>query len=472
MKNLSKLLFVVLVLTACNKQLPEPTNSENQTNASNNVTIGMAMADGNGGGYVADEVLIKFKAGVTESGRLKALNAILGTVKEHILTNAMISSGDKEGLYLIKTKMKALDAINASAGNTLIEYAELNQILVHQQTTISTSDPYLINGALWGMQGGFGTNANIAWGKSTGKSTIYVGVIDEGIMYNHEDLATNIWTNTDDPENGIDEDKNGLIDDVHGWDFANNDKTIYDGSSSNKIDAHGTHVSGTIGAISNNAKGVVGMNWNIKIISAKFLGSSGGSIANAIKAVDYITNLKKTKNLNIIATNNSWGGGSYSQALFDAIERANNQGILFIAAAGNGNAAGFGINLDSKPSYPASYKNTNVIAVAAIDVKGNLAPWSNYGLKTVSLGAPGVNIISSVPYSTTYGLYEYYNGTSMATPHVTGAVALYASTFMFTAGNAKNDAQTIKSAIISKTSSTPSLSGKTITGGRLNVGGF
>lgn len=467
MKILSKLFFVAVVLSACNKQLPESANAENQSNASNAATVGTAMADGNGGGYVADEVLIKFKAGVTESGRLKALNAILGTVKEHILTNAMISSGDKEGLYLVKTKMRALDAVNAAAGNSLIEIAELNQILVHQDISI---DPYFIDGSLWGMKDGFGTNANLAWDKGiVGNSSIYVGIIDEGVMNSHPDLQDIIWINQQEINGtqGVDDDKNGNIDDINGWDFANNDNTIYDGSvSDTKTDSHGTHVAGTIGANANQS-GVVGMNWKIKIISSKFLGSSGGTIANAIKAVDYITNLKKSKNLNIVATNNSWGGGSYSQALYDAIERANSQGILFIAAAGNGNAAGFGINLDSKPSYPASYKNTNVIAVAAIDIKGNLAPWSNYGAKTVSLGAPGVGIWSTVPSG-----YASYNGTSMATPHVTGGVALYASKNFTSIIIDSSNAQSIKTAILSRTIKTTSLSSKTKTGGRLNVGGF
>ncbi len=221
------------------------------------------------------------------------------------------------------------------------------------------------------------------------------------------------------------------------------------------LDDHGTHVSGTIGGKANNGVGVVGVNWNVTLISAKFLGASGGSLANAVKAVDYLTNLKKApKNLNIVASNNSWGGGSFSQALLDAINRANAQNIMFVAAAGNS-----GTNNDKRASYPSNYNAPNVIAVAAIDKTGALASFSQYGAKTVDLGAPGVAVISS----TAYNGYSSYSGTSMATPHVTGAIALYASTH-----TGATVAQ-IRNAILSSTVPTASLSGKTVTGGRLNA---
>ena len=163
-----------------------------------------------------------------------------------------------------------------------------------------------------------------------------------------------------------------------------------------------------------------------------------------------------------MATNNSWGGGGFSQGLKNAIDRANSANILFVAAAGNGNQAGRAINIDSKPQYPASYPNANVIAVAAIDKTGAKASWSNYGATSVDLGAPGVSVYSTLPNNT----YGSYSGTSMATPHVTGAAALYAST------HPGSTAAQIKSAILSNTTPTPSLAGKCVTGGRLNVGGF
>jgi subtilisin family serine protease len=198
---------------------------------------------------------------------------------------------------------------------------------------------------------------------------------------------------------------------------------------------------------------VVGVNWNVRLISAKFLGRKGGTTANAIKAVDYLTNLK-SRGINVVASNNSWGGGGYSQALYDAISRANTAGIMFIAAAGNS-----GTNNDTSPSYPSNYNLPNVIAVAAIDQNGGLASFSQYGANTVDIGAPGVGIYSTTAFDT----YSSYNGTSMATPHVTGAVALYAST------HPGASVAQIRNAILSSAVPTASLNGKTVTGGRLNV---
>ncbi|SFM52637.1 Subtilase family protein [Nitrosomonas communis] len=234
------------------------------------------------------------------------------------------------------------------------------------------------------------------------------------------------------------------------------------------MDKHGTHVAGTITATGGNSKGVAGVNWNVTYISAKFLGRNGGTTADAVKAIDYITDLKTRHGLNIIATNNSWGGGGFSQALLDAINRGGNAGILFIAAAGNGGSDGVGDNNDTTPNYPSNYQCTSngsydcVIAVAAITSNGSKASFSNYGATSVDLGAPGSGVWSTLAYNT----YASYSGTSMATPHVTGAAALYASMH---SGAAASD---IKAAILNNTISTVSLSSTTATGGRLNVGGF
>lgn len=460
-----KLKIAIVLLAAftfsCQMQMDELALSPNGNNG-NSSAPGLSQ-NSNAGGIIQNEVLIKFKSGISESGKSTALKAISGAIQEQIITQEMKDEGD-EGFYVVKTNINAIEAINRASGNSLIEIIEPNQLYIHQQTATTPDDYFYGTGQLWGLNGTYGSNANVAWANNnTGRSTVYVGIVDEGVMYNHPDLVNNMWTNPNEIVDGIDNDRNGYIDDVRGWDFANNDASVYDGLSTNNVDAHGTHVSGTIGGLGNNSIGVVGMNWNVKIIPTKFLGIGGGSTSNAVKAIDYLTNLKKNKKINIVASNNSWGGGSYSKLLLAAIQRADKAGILFIAAAGNA-----GSNIDASPNYPASYISPNVIAVSAIDVNGLLTSWSNYGVKTVALGAPGDNIISTVPGPNGVG-YAAYSGTSMATPHVTAAVALYAAKNYPTSTN-QAASQIIKKAIINNTIATPSLSGKTSTGGRLNVG--
>lgn len=407
--------------------------------------------------YVDGELLIQFKDGVTDEAKQKALDKVKGIPAEKILTKAMERAGKKEGLWLVKVNKNVLEAIADLQGTGAVAFAEPNFIYTH--TAVAT-DPYFTDGSLWGMYGPsttpanpYGSNAAAAWAAgTTGSASVYIGIIDEGIQLTHPDLQGQVWTNPNDPVDGVDNDGNGLKDDVNGWDFANNDNSIYDGGTRGSLDDHGTHVSGTIGGKANTI-GVVGLNWKVTLISAKFLGKRGGTTANSVKAVDYLTNLK-SRGINVVASNNSWGGGGYSQALYDAISRANNAGILFIAAAGNS-----GTNNDTSPSYPSNYDLPNVIAVAAIDKQGALASFSQYGATTVDLGAPGVDINSTTAYNT----YSSYNGTSMATPHVTGAVALYAST------HPSASVAQIRNAILSSAVPTPSLSGKTVTGGRLDA---
>ncbi len=418
---------------------------------------------------VPNELIVKFKDDVSTEAQAVALLKINGKVKEKIHTNAMKDKGDKQGVLLVSTPLQAFDAIAKAKGLAEVLYAEPNYIYQH---TATSNDPYYTNGSLWGMYGDatspanqYGSQAGEAWAAGhTGSNTVYIGIIDEGYMYTHEDLAANAGTNPGETaDNGIDDDGNGYVDDVYGWDFDGNNNTVFDGVN----DDHGTHVAGTIGAVGFNGKGVAGVCWNVKLLSAKFLGTRGGTTANAIKAVDYFTGLKN-KGLNIVATNNSWGGGGFSQLLQDAIERANTAGILFVAAAGND-----GLNTETSTSYPSGYPNANIIAVASITSTGALSSFSNYAATKVDLGAPGSGIYSTVPVSTrvknkttiTSG-YASYSGTSMATPHVTGAAALYAST------HTGATAAEIKAAILDSTIPTTSLSGKCVTNGRLNVSGF
>lgn len=255
--------------------------------------------------------------------------------------------------------------------------------------------------------------ASSAWNVSTGGSDVVVAVIDTGVDYRHPDLASNIWTNPGEiAGNGIDDDANGWVDDVHGINtFAASGDPLDD-------NGHGTHVSGTIGATGNNAFGVVGVNWNVRIMGLKFLSSGGGgSIFGAIQAIDYMIDAKRRYGLNLQVSNNSWGGAGYSKALEDAIGRANEAGIVFVAAAGNE-----ANNNDVLPSYPANYNIANVVSVAAIDSAQSLAFFSNYG-SVVDIAAAGVSILSTLPNAT----YGKLSGTSMAAPQVAGALALLVS---------------------------------------------
>lgn len=429
--------------------------------------------------HASEELLVRFEPGTNAIGRAKALAAVGGAVLETIWSDGQGADGAQLQRVKFNGSLPTAKAIEVLSQQPGVKYAEPNYIVSTQATS---NDPYFTGGSQWDMRGDgstvYGSRADQAWSAGlTGSTKTVVGVVDSGIDYRHPDLYLNVWLNqgeipvalrsalTDvdgdglitfrDLNNGvnksavsdlngngyidagdllkdarwadgIDTDGNGYRDDLVGWDFANNDNDPLDDNN------HGTHVSGTIGGVGGNGAGVAGVNWSTQVMALKFLSSSGsGSSANAIKALDYFTAMSKSASTaaDFVGTNNSWGGGGFTQSLQDAIVRSGSAGNLFIAAAGNGGSDGVGDNNDSVANYPSNYSTLSalgwdsVVAVAALTSSGALASFSNYGNATVDLAAPGSGIWSTVPN----GGYASYSGTSMATPHVMGALALIAS---------------------------------------------
>jgi hypothetical protein len=250
----------IAMLTACKKDLKPTSGVEEFSSASRSDNpIAQAASDP----YISNEILVKFVKGTSETGIANALARISGNVQEKVLTKAM-QRASEDGFYVVHTPLAVLEAVGKLKGIEGIEYAEPNFIYMHDATA---TDTYYASGQLWGMKSGFGSNAEAAWtGGYTGAANVYVGIIDEGIQFTHPDLDGQVWTNPNDVQDGIDNDGNGYVDDIHGWDFDGNNNTIYDGGSGGTADDHGTHVSGTIAGKANGA-GVVGVNWNVTLFS-------------------------------------------------------------------------------------------------------------------------------------------------------------------------------------------------------------
>ncbi|MBI3850000.1 MAG: S8 family serine peptidase [Verrucomicrobia bacterium] len=436
-----------------------------------------------GPAYLPDELLVQFKANVTDQQLTGAFQqAGLGLI-QHLQTPAMKDHG-RIGLTHAATAMAVPAAVRLLNNLPGVEFAEPNWVVTPQA---EPNDPFYTDGWLWGMYGddlpfpigpggtsnSYGTQAEKAWALGfTGSRDVCVGVIDGGIQVDHPDLAANVWTNPGEiPGNGIDDDGNGYVDDEHGWNAAGNNGMV---SYEDVIaDTHGTHVAGTIGAVGGNGIGVAGVNWNVTLISGKIFGTNNGTSFGTVQALDYMTTLKTRKGLNLVALNHSWSSGGFSQALLDSFTRAAQAGILSVCSAGNNTN-----NNDFAPSYPSSFDTTAsagynaVVSVAAITRDGALATYSNYGQTNVDLGAPGgqylsathipeLEILSTVPPST----YDFKRGTSMAAPHVTGAVALYASVHPGTTPQ-----QTRTDLLTAGVRPLGALNGITVTGGTLDIG--
>lgn len=333
-------------------------------------------------------------------------------------------------------------------------------------------------GKQWGM---LNVGAVAAWNITRGNPDLVVAVIDTGVDYTHEDLVPNLWRNKSEiPDNGIDDDNNGFVDDIIGWDFVTNDNKPYDlYMSALEIlfkggnPGHGTHCAGNVAARGENGKGISGIAPNVKIMSLRFISEKGeGTSADAIKAIRYAVD----NGAKILS--NSWGSegedpetGAENQALREAIQYAQDHDVLFVVAAGNGHGGkGYSNDTDPKPSYPASYSHENIISVAAIDISEKLGVFSNWGQKTVHIAAPGVAIFSTTvdnKYSDIVidkmGFKATWDGTSMACPIVAGAAALYWS------AHPHANVQKVKTAIIESAKKLPHLMDKSVSGGRLDV---
>ncbi len=396
--------------------------------------------------YIPDEVLVRFKPGTSRAAMLSSHARVGGTIKREF------TSVDR--LHLVKlsggTSLKA--ALHTYRRNPSVLYAEPNY-LVH--ALVLPNDPLfsqqwaLSNSGQDGGTAGADIDAQQAWGITTGSSSVVVATIDSGIDYTHPDLSPNVWSSPT------------------SFSVTNGSSTISCPAGSHGLNpvygtcdpmddlGHGTHVGGIIGAVGNNALGVSGVNWNVTLLPCKFIDSTGtGSTGDAITCLDFVK-MEKDAGVNIIATNNSWGGSASSQSLVDAISANQADGILFIAAAGND----FSDN-DVVPTYPANIFLPNLLAVAATTRTDAEAVFSNVGAHTVHLGAPGQEILSTLPGA----IYGLDTGTSMAAPFVTGVAALLA------AADPTRDWRAIRNLLLTGGDTLPALA-NTVTGRRLNAYG-
>ncbi|MDY6911374.1 MAG: S8 family serine peptidase, partial [Chloroflexota bacterium] len=352
--------------------------------------------------YAEGEILVKFKDNVRGEMTAQSVST-LGDART-------LARYERIGVQRVELAegMPVQEALAILNTDPHVEYAEPNYRLKALDTT--PNDPDFND--LWGLhntgQTGGTTDADIdapcAWDMATGSSDVVVAVIDSGVDYNHEDLALNMWMNAAERDGavGVDDDGNGYVDDIYGIDTFNHDSDPMDD------DSHGTHCAGTIGAVGDNGIGVVGVNWNVEIMALKFLSAEGsGWTSGAIECIEYAVDMKINHSVNVKVLSNSWGGGDYSTFLEAAIADAAAADILFVAAAGNDY-----LNNDTVPLYPSSYNLDNIISVAASDHNDNLAGFSNYGVTSVDLAAPGVDIKSTVPEGLDTEASVKVNGTS------------------------------------------------------------
>jgi subtilisin family serine protease len=400
--------------------------------------------------FVAGEALVRFKPGRAFEGqrwltrsRQEPSAAPADTEQLPVQVDRFAGSDLVEGLRLAHTlPEETLQAIAALRARDDVLYAEPNFL---RHVDLTPNDPSFSQ--LYGMNL---IGAPQTWDLTQGSRNIVVGVIDEGIDRTHQDLQANIWTN---PSPGS---IPGITGDVNGYDFRDDTGNII-------AEPHATHVAGTIGAAGNNGVGVTGVNWQVSLMSLRFISDAAGSgtTADAIKAYNYVRQMRDlwsssnhTKGADIRAVNASYGGGGYSQAEADAISAMGQSGVLFVAAAGNDAP-----DTDIHPNYPSDYSLPNVISVAATTSSDTVASFSNFGRHTVLIGAPGSGIFSTLPNNN----YGFLSGTSMATPHVAGSAALLC------AANSNLSVNQLRALLAFNGDAISALQGRSLTGRRLNV---
>lgn len=393
--------------------------------------------------YVDDEVLIKIRQGTNQS--------LLAEINNRLGTELLETFGDLDWIRVRlpegMTVEKAIEEYKEIYG---IEAVQPN---FYYRLALTPNDPMFPNSGMYGLQR---ISAPAAWDLSIGSQDVVIANIDTGIRYTHEDLAANMWTNAGEiPNNGIDDDSNGFIDDYYGYDFRYNDPDPLDENG------HGTHTAGTSGAVGNNGLGVTGVSWNVKIMAIKIYSASGTDSTSAmlINAYNYVR-LMKNRGVNVRVTNNSYAdcpeACGYDQATKDALDALGNAGVLNVFAAGNN-----GRNIDLQPIYPASYNSPHILTVASSTSTDARSGFSNYGSVSVDLAAPGSGILSTT--RTSDSSYGILSGTSMATPHVAGAAAL------LSAYNPKLSTASLKATLMNTVDVLPAWNGLVKSNGRLNV---
>ncbi len=433
--------FIVLSYALCFFIAPlsyagEPDRSDNTNQTS-------ALGESSREEDLLPELIIRFKDGVNGSSVVQQLAQTMNISNlEH--NKMRVSFINAQVVKMDSQRMQ--DFIDKISENKDVLSIERNQ---KYKAKLTVNDPRV--GEQWGL-----TNMNAfgGWDITTGTATQYVGVIDTGIDYNHSDLSSVVWSNPRETAgDGIDNDNNGWIDDIHGLNVV----TTNPSNEGDPLDDnnHGTHVTGVIAAATNNSIGIAGLNHNTKIIACKFLDNNGsGSLIGAMICMDYFLNLKRS-GVNVVATNNSWGGGgAHSDLMFAAIKAHGDNNIAFIAAAGNSSN-----DNDQAPAYPASYRLKNVLSVAAIEEQNTLASFSNFGQRRVHIGAPGVSVLSTIRNNG----YASYRGTSMASPHVAGLYSLVLSQ------NPSLSPEQAIARLLAGAQPTSDLLGKTVTGARASA---